>query len=650
MRSLAPVAAVGSSAVIIGAVVLFLWVLGSSVVQREQFSTLDMAPRDVDFYLAINTEPASSQWIAFANLLGAINVEDTIRNAWLELLLEQDVRWDKDVVSLLGDEAYLAITDYSALEDGHGLVAAIQLRDAGKAEELFLRLASDAAEDAGEEFLEDTYEGETIYYLEQGSGDSFFGLDDEFFFDETAEIRDSWAISFVGDVAVAGLAREDVQGVIDVLQGRAPTIADNQRFQELRALQEDDFLLWAYADLAPLWDFVEENFTESNDDAADVENILEEARPNADRSSLTVSAFGDGFVIDSIVLRAPDAPADTNDIVNTVFETHYAERVPEDTLAFIAGYDLYNGIYLPLYDAIAEIDTSFTDPYCGELSGFQLLPTAYDERDDPVIGRFYDEDGNYDFAAAQIWFEELDRRFTEPDGGFDGEGYTEYIENLYAEACEGRGQTIDEELQEFERDVGFDLEDDLLSFMTGEFALALNASNFYGEQPYIDIVGMLDITNAAAVSESMKLLERYLEREEGWFADTDDAGIHRLSNNRGSDDIFAWAVTGDSLAVGYPDGPIEAFVHGLDGKSLAESADWKRMMALLPEDKSFVAYVSVARLLEEVRDAEGLAEELEDATNGEVTLEDLEAIRSLGIATTPIEGGWKLRIAVLVKD
>ena len=198
--------------------------------------------------------------------------------------------------------------------------------------------------------------------------------------------------------------------------------------------------------------------------------------------------------------------------------------------------------------------------------------------------------------------------------------------------------------------MGFDLEDDLLSFMTGEFALALNASNFYGEQPYIDIVGMLDITNAAAVSESMKLLERYLEREEGWFADTDDAGIHRLSNNRGSDDIFAWAVTGDSLAVGYPDGPIEAFVHGLDGKSLAESADWKRMMALLPEDKSFVAYVSVARLLEEVRDAEGLAEELEDATNGEVTLEDLEAIRSLGIATTPIEGGWKLRIAVLVKD
>ena len=647
MRSLAPVAAVGTSAAIIGAVVFFLWVLGSSVVQREQFSTLELAPRDVDFYLALNTEPASSQWIAFANLLDTINVEDTVRNAWLELILELDVRWDKDIVSLLGDEAYLAITDYSALEDGHGLVAAIQLRDAGKAEDLFLRLTSDAADDAGEEFLEDTYEGETIYYLEQEVfNGSFFGFGDDLSSDQAPEIRDSGAIAFVGDIAVAGLAREDVQGVIDVLQGRAPTIADNQRFQELRAQQEEDFLLWAYADLAPIWDLIEEHFSESDDDTADLKNALAEARPNADRASFTVSAFGDGFVIDAIVLRAPDAPAGTNDVVNTVFETHYAERVPEDTLAFIAGYDLYGEIYLPLYDAIAEINTGFADPYCGEFSGLPLLPTAFDERDDPVLGRFYTEDGSYDFEAAQAWFEELDRRFTEPDGGFDAEGYNEYIDDLYANACEGLDKTIDEELQEFERDVGFDLEDDRLSFMTGEFALAVSASNFDGEQPDIDIIGMLDITNAARVSESMELLERYLEREEAWLADTDEAGIHRLSESRGSDDIFAWAVTADSLAVGYPDGPIETFVHGFDGKSLAESADWKRMMALLPEEKSFVAYVSVARLLEEIGDFA----ELEDTTDGDVTLEDLEAIRSIGSATTPIEGGWKLRIAVLVRD
>ena len=82
MRSLAPVAAVGTSAAIIGAVVLFLWVLGSSVVQREQFSTLELAPRDVDFYLALNTEPASSQWIAFANLLGTINGSRTFASLY----------------------------------------------------------------------------------------------------------------------------------------------------------------------------------------------------------------------------------------------------------------------------------------------------------------------------------------------------------------------------------------------------------------------------------------------------------------------------------------------------------------------------------------------------------------------------------------
>ena len=106
----------------------------------------------------------------------------------------------------------------------------------------------------------------------------------------------------------------------------------------------------------------------------------------------------------------------------------------------------------------------------------------------------------------------------------------------------------------------------------------------------------------------------------------------------------------ETLAVSYPDELLEGFVSGLDGESLAESKDWQRLMRLLPEEKTFVAYLSLARILEEVSESGDLERELANFGDGEVTLEALRPIRSLGIATTPIDGGWGVRIAVLVAD
>src|SRR3990172_4087947 len=133
MRSRLLLAVAGVSAAVMSGVVFALWVLGSSSAAREPFSSMALVPRDVEFYVALNTAPSSSQWMAFSDLLDTMKVEDPLRDAWDEALSEQDLSWDKDIVSLLGGEAFFAITDFDALNDWHGVVGAFQLRDREKA-------------------------------------------------------------------------------------------------------------------------------------------------------------------------------------------------------------------------------------------------------------------------------------------------------------------------------------------------------------------------------------------------------------------------------------------------------------------------------------------------------------------------------------
>ena len=653
MRSRLLLTVAGVSAAVMSAVVFGLWVLGSSTAAREPFSTITLVPQDVELYVALNTAPSSPQWMAFSDLLNTMNVEDPLREAWNELLSEQDLRWDEDIVSLLGDEGYLAITDFEALNDWHGVVGAFQLRDRQKAADMFLRLATEAAEDEGEEILEDEYEGVTIYYLEEETyGGGLFGFDEESSFDyDESVLHDTGAIAFTDDVAVFGLARQDVEGVIDVIQGRAPSAASgNQRLEELRARQGEDFLLWGYVDLSSAWDAMEDLLAESEDEGFDATKLLEEGRANADRLTFSVSARSDGFVVDTTLLRAPGAPEDGDWAFSVPFESHYAKQVPEDTLAFVAGYDLYNHAYRPVYDAISQIDINVADPYCSQFPGMlPFPPTDYSENDDPVLGQFYDEDGDFDYQAYSAWNEEVEQRFTDAGGDIDYEAYYDYTQSLYEDACAENAKTIEEALQEFEQDLGFDLEDDLLGLMTGEFALALNVSNFDADEPDFSILGLLDVSDPGRASESMQLLGRFLEREYDMsVTDPDASGIQRVSDPE-SGDAVAWAVTDGTLVIGYPEDSTETFVTGLEGGSLADSDDWVRTMTLLPEQKTSVVYVNTARILEEVQGTEDVEEEFADLTDGEVSLDDLKPIRSIAIATSAVEGGWLMRAVVLVQ-
>ena len=564
MRSIYTLVAVAISLSVIVAVVVALWVVGSESGQRDRFSTLEIVPRDVGMYVAINTDPTSSQWLAVNDVLDTLNASDSLLEAINEALAEFHLEWERDILPLAGDEAFFALTDFDSLDDGSGWVMGFQLRDPDRAEEIFLDIAAQTEQEDGEVLREEEYEGERIYYFESQFGGFDAGI--------ASAVPGEGALAFVGDVFAIGFSQDDVKGIIDVIQGRSASAQQNERLQEVRLRQEDDFLFWGYVDMGLAWDALEEEL-EVPPFGTDLspKDLLAEAREQADRLSFALSAHRHGFVLDSFVFQSPESQEEAPSA--TVFESRYAETVPADTLFFAAGYDLFNGLYVPLRDAIAE--------------------TAVD-----------------------------------PDSG----------------------ETVDDLLDAFQEEIGVDFEDDMLGLLTGEFAVAFDASDFDSDLPQFDVMALFDVTDPGRMKETMLRLGDYFEELQLLAAQPSEReGVYTWGEYGGSDEAVAWTVTDESFAVGYPESAVNEFLDG-PSPSLADDSNWTRTMDLLPDDKTFVMYLSVARLLEEIRKFENIEEQLLESTDGDVTFDDLMRIRSVGMAATTADGGSGFTIAVLVQE
>jgi hypothetical protein len=538
------------SALVIGGSVAVLTRSGSSNGKQQAFSALASAPRDVDFVMSINTDSASSQWISFSKRLKALNADEPIRDSVTQELETEGLRWDRDVLSVLGKEGYIAVTDFSNLGEQKGAVAAFQLRDPTKARQNFLKIARSSARDADETLLEENYQGVTITYAQEKFGSG-----------RNRSTRDFGAIAFPGELAVLGLSRDDVKGVIDVIQGRSPSIAQNSRFQEMRARQKDDFLFWGYADLVPFWKTLEDStasmFSGSTPQTA---AALKEARDSADRFAFSFSAQGQGLVVDAQVLRTPGAPPDPTRRLSQQLDPALARLVPSDTILLIAGANAHDQLFSSIQKAAAN-----------------------------------------------------DRDF-------------------------------DRTLKQLENDIGFHLDSDLFALMTGEYGLAANFGEDGGPAGF-SILGLFNIADATKVSRSLDLLGRYLSREAGVTAtQADRNGVRRLSADG---ETIAWKATDKTLVAGYPDAAVQNFASPVAGKTLADTADWKHAMTALPSEKSYVAYLNLARLLQEADDAGAL-----DTQAGPRGLnfspQDLRPIRSFAMSGSSLPDGQRLRMVLLM--
>jgi hypothetical protein len=207
------------------------------------------------------------------------------------------------------------------------------------------------------------------------------------------------------------------------------------------------------------------------------------------------------------------------------------------------------------------------------------------------------------------------------------------------------GQTLNDLIDEAFEETGIDLEGDVMALLTGEIALAGNVSNLEGD---LDFEGfaIAEVNDEAKALSTLENLEDYLESE-GELRASEDGGVHVWESLTDYDaEPIGWVVRDGKVFIGYPDSAVE---DAREGGSLAETGDWQRTIDLLPDGKTFVGFISVARILEEIEDAD-LDEGVEESTDGEITLRDLEPVRSIGFSGSAREDGFGFHAVLFMED
>jgi hypothetical protein len=370
------------------------------------------------------------------------------------------------------------------------------------------------------------------------------------------------AIAFVDNVMALGGSADDVKSVIDVVQGRADSAVTNERLQEFRAEQKEDFLVWGYVDLADVWAAAEDSLSSPTYGEVDTKELFDQMRSTYDRVGFSVSSFSDGFGFDLTVVHSDDFDQDNAFEPGTPYDPAIAEVLPDDTLFYLSMFDLYNQSWLP---------------------------------------------------AKEQW-EDLDL-------GEDG--------------------SIQDILDDVEDETGIDLESDVFALLTGEIAIAGNVKD--GET---SLFGIADVADTAKARETIEELEAYLEGEDILEVDV-DGDIHVWQGDEPEDEA-AWYIDNGRVVAGFPAESVQDLADS-EGGRLADNPDWQRTLDLLPDDKTFVGFLSIARILEEYGQSE-TGDQFEDATDGKVTLDDLTVIRSLGMSGTSSENGFGVHFVLFMKD
>lgn len=165
------------------------------------------------------------------------------------------------------------------------------------------------------------------------------------------------------------------------------------------------------------------------------------------------------------------------------------------------------------------------------------------------------------------------------------------------------------ELDDLNRRLGFDLERDLLAHLTGEYAVALGTGDFDGDDFWA--LAMSGVDDADAVGRAMQAFGAW-ERREGRHLTTSNAGGVNVTHSRpatGTDDAYAYALTGDELLAGYGDGTVERAVARKD--TLADDPDYREALSSLPGGRTLTAFVNLKRAVEMGRQAAGSDDDLD---------------------------------------
>lgn len=306
-----------------------------------ELTSADLVPEDASVYFAINTKLDSSEWIAAFDLVERLGVDDPESELRDAIESGGEVDWDDDVAPFLGGNAAVYVRNYDfsgAAPDEFGVI--IRASDAARAMEVILE---QIGQDDSETF---EYEGQEYLFIPDPiDGDGY--------------------LARIGDHLVFTGTQDEMERVIDVAQGREPSLKDNDEFDALHDELTKHFIGFVYIDAELLVGGLLQSglgvFLEDEDELW---------QWGSSKSAMVISAKDGGFVFQSAgkTTESPLSP-----MLKARDESRFSKLVPADTAMFFSLRDLAAG-----WDTVRETWGAQLDEIIAAEGEYQSLDDALD--------------------------------------------------------------------------------------------------------------------------------------------------------------------------------------------------------------------------------------------------------------------------------
>ena len=350
------------------------------------------------------------------------------------------------------------------------------------------------------------------------------------------------AVARVEDAILVAATPADLELVIDVANGDAPSIADSEALADVRSRLVDESLLFGFFDAALIGEALPEEV---------VDMIAAQNPQTADLGAAAFDFSGGfafsadplGFRFDAITVYPEDSPVLDMQVQN--FDITADERVPANTLLFAA-------------TSLPEQDGAFDSV---ALSLIQLVNMGMG--DGIASGPPTDP-----FAAMDPAY-------------------------------------VDEQIGAASEVLGFDLRADFFDQIVGEVTLAVSLPGFTAGGIDFNAIGAVGLDDEAVVADSLSRVARLVDSSaQGEDPAALDVSTRNLDGNRiyvvrdpEAPEAFAaeFGVVGEELLIGAGSG-IDDYVNGLS-PALADDPAYQEVLATLPANNSAIFYLDLRQIV-----------------------------------------------------
>lgn len=344
MRGRIPVGVLAGAALVVAlGAAGAIWAVGRG---SSAGDTAKFVPANAAVYMTLNTDATSRQWVQMSQLLDRMGLDDPLRSARDDGASAADLKWEEDVAPFLGGEATVAAIEQAG--EFPGILVILSVRDGARAWDRAIRTLDEQARKSGTATDTTTYRDTTVRTYKTDGSDA-----------------PSISIARKDTYLVAATTIDLLKASLDLQSGSGESLASKEKFRTARSSVADDVLLFSYVDLAAAGRLGEEVAAGLVPGAGAVDGSLKPAGLDNAVVAFSVSAERTGIRAEYQLVGADKS---VYPIVATAAgdDSRLAARAPNNSLVYLYGADLYNGVFKAARDTAAKLNR---DPQAGGFLG-----------------------------------------------------------------------------------------------------------------------------------------------------------------------------------------------------------------------------------------------------------------------------------------